>query len=98
MKFFFKLFSQSAINSLLCYRFGGVESRGCRLFTTSNPVGGGKESQGWIHSWDEGKVSKAVSIPEPTSALAVRDDGTFLAIGTMFTGSVSVYIAFSLQV
>lgn len=27
----------------------------------------------------------------------MRDDGRFVAVGTMFTGSVSIYIAFSLQ-
>lgn len=39
----------------------------------------------------------AVAIDESISALAVRDDGRFVAVGTMFTGSVSIYIAFSLQ-
>lgn len=29
--------------------------------------------------------------------MAVRDDGRFVAVGTMFSGSVSIYIAFSLQ-
>lgn len=78
-------------------KFGSVEGRSCKLFTTSNPVAGGKEAQGWLHSWEDGRICKAVSISEPTSALAVRDDGTFLATGTMFSGSVSIYIAFSLQ-
>lgn len=36
-------------------------------------------------------------IDECLAALAVRDDGRFVAIGTMFSGSVSIYIAFSLQ-
>ncbi|CAH1388961.1 unnamed protein product [Nezara viridula] len=78
-------------------RFGVVEGKGCRLFTTANPVAGGKEAQGWIHAWDDGRISKSTAVSEPTSALAVRDDGVFIAIGTMFTGSVSIYIAFSLQ-
>lgn len=78
-------------------RFGSVEGRSCKLFTTSNPVAGGRDAQGWLHSWDDGKICRAISVSEPTSALAVRDDGTFLAIGTMFSGSVSIYIAFSLQ-
>lgn len=39
----------------------------------------------------------SVRINESLSSLAVRDDGRFVAIGTMFTGSVSIYIAFSLQ-
>lgn len=68
------------------------------MFTTANPVAGGKEAQGWIHAWDDGRITKSTAVSEPTSALAVRDDGVFIAIGTMFTGSVSIYIAFSLQV
>lgn len=41
---------------------------------------------------------KSVGVDESLASLAVRDDGRFVAIGTMFSGSVSIYIAFSLQV
>lgn len=63
--------------------------------TSSNTV-----SPGILHQWcgETGTVKKSVALSETLSALAVRDDGTFLAVGTMFTGSVAVYIAFSLQV
>lgn len=42
-------------------------------------------------------MTNSVAINETLAALAVRDDGRFIAIGTMSTGSVSIYIAFSLQ-
>lgn len=42
-------------------------------------------------------MANSVKINESLSSLAVRDDGRFVAVGTMFTGSVSIYIAFSLQ-
>lgn len=44
-----------------------------------------------------GTLSNSVVIDESLASLAVRDDGRFVAVGTMFTGSVSIYIAFSLQ-
>lgn len=54
---------------------------------------------GYLQEWnpENGALSNSVAINESLSALAVRDDGRFVAIGTMFTGSVSIYIAFSLQ-
>lgn len=47
---------------------------------------------------EKAELLKAAAIDESLSALAVRDDGRFVAIGTMFSGSISIYIAFSLQV
>lgn len=46
---------------------------------------------------ENGSLTNSVGIDESLASLAVRDDGRFVAIGTMFTGSVSIYIAFSLQ-
>lgn len=53
----------------------------------------------YLQEWspDNGSLINSVKINESLSSLAVRDDGRFVAIGTMFTGSVSIYIAFSLQ-
>lgn len=52
-----------------------------------------------MQAWnpENGTLTNAVTIDESASALAVRDDGRFVAVGTMFTGSVSIFIAFSLQ-
>lgn len=54
----------------------------------------------YLQQWDvdSGHLLRAQELRENLSALAVRDDGRFVALGTMFTGSVFVYIAFSLQV
>jgi prolactin regulatory element-binding protein len=84
-------------------RFGEIEGQKdkYRLFTLSNPLGkSGKRVRGYLQCWDteSGKLQKAVSVDESLAALAVRDDGRFVAIGSMFSGSVSIYIAFSLQV
>lgn len=70
-----------------------------RLFTLSNPFGKAGKQKGFIQQWnvETGRLNHIVGIDESLSALAVRDDGRFLAVGTMFSGSVSIYIAFSLQ-
>lgn len=46
---------------------------------------------------ESGALVNSAAINESLASLAVRDDGRFIAVGTMFTGSVSIYIAFSLQ-
>lgn len=72
-----------------------------RLFTLANPFGkSGSKHKGYLQQWnpETGKLNNIVGIDESLSALAVRDDGRFLAVGTMFSGSVQIYIAFSLQV
>jgi prolactin regulatory element-binding protein len=84
-------------------RFGEVEGQKekYRLFTLANPLGkSGKRQRGYLQCWDTetGKLNRSVGIDESLSALAVRDDGRFVAVGSMFSGSVSIYIAFSLQV
>ncbi|KAG5680095.1 hypothetical protein PVAND_009621 [Polypedilum vanderplanki] len=70
-----------------------------RLFTISNPLHKAGKQRGFLQQWniETGRLNNIVSIDESLSALAVRDDGRFVSIGTMFTGSVMIYIAFSLQ-
>jgi prolactin regulatory element-binding protein len=70
-----------------------------RLFTLANPLGKTGKQKGFLQLWNTstGKLNNIVEIDESLSALAVRDDGRFVAVGTMFTGSVSIYVAFSLQ-
>lgn len=70
-----------------------------RLFTLSNPYGKAGKQKGFLQQWntETGRLNNIVGIDESLSALAVRDDGRFIAVGTMFSGSVSIYIAFSLQ-
>jgi len=84
-------------------RFAPVEDdkENNRVFTISNSIGavGSKNATGIIHQWDgaSGTIRRSALVNESLSALAVRDDGRFIAVGTMFTGSVAIYIAFSLQ-
>ncbi|XP_035777601.1 prolactin regulatory element-binding protein-like [Anopheles albimanus] len=82
-------------------RYGVIEGQKdrCRLFTLANPFAKSGKAKGLLQQWDPeaGRLTGVVEIDESLAALAVRDDGRFVAIGTMFSGSVSIYIAFSLQ-
>lgn len=83
-------------------RFATIEGKKDknRLFTLANPLGKAGKQKGYLQDWntETGQLNNAVPIDESLSALAVRDDGRFVAIGGMFSGSISIYIAFSLQV
>ncbi|EDS45209.1 prolactin regulatory element-binding protein [Culex quinquefasciatus] len=82
-------------------RYGVIEGQKDkhRLFTLANPFAKSGKAKGLLQQWDpeSGRLSRVVEIDESLAALAVRDDGRFVAVGTMFSGSVSIYIAFSLQ-
>ncbi|CAG2066950.1 unnamed protein product, partial [Timema podura] len=69
-----------------------------RLFSITNPVGRLGKHKAYLQLWDphEGSLKKMAPCSESLSALAVSDNGKFVAVGTMFSGSVSIYIAFSL--
>jgi hypothetical protein len=58
------------------------------------------KQKAFLQLWlpEDGLLKRAVPCSDTLSALAVSDDVKFAAVGTMFSGSVSVYIAFSLQV
>lgn len=68
-----------------------------QLFTLSNAVVGKNPS--FLQMWDidSESIIKAVPYKETLSALAVSDDGKFVAVGTMFSGSVDIFVAFSLR-
>ncbi|CAH1991477.1 unnamed protein product [Acanthoscelides obtectus] len=82
-------------------RFGVMEgeNRKCAIYTLANPTGLAKRQKAYLQQWlpEDGLLKKVAEFDESVSALAVRDDGRFLAVGTMFSGSVSIYAAFSLQ-
>ncbi|XP_053694795.1 prolactin regulatory element-binding protein [Sabethes cyaneus] len=82
-------------------RYGVIEGQKDkhRLFTLANPFSKSGKAKGLLQQWnpETGRLTRVVEIDESLAALAVRDDGRFVAIGTMFSGSVSIYIAFSLQ-
>jgi len=71
-----------------------------RLFVLVNPVGRLGRQKAFLQLWlpEDGSLKKAVPCNDSLSALAVSDDGRFVAVGTMFGGSVAVYTAFNLQV
>lgn len=66
----------------------------------TNPVGLAKNQNSYLQRWfpHDGTLGKTAAINESLAAIAVRDDGRFVAVGTMFSGSVYLYVAFSLQV
>jgi len=87
----------------MVHRFG-VPGSGTKLssslFTLANPSSRGGRQKSFLQLWDpaDGTLRRSHAFNESLAALAVRDDGLFVAVGSMFTGTVSVHIAFSLQV
>lgn len=53
----------------------------------------------FLQLWDAhtGTITKFAPYKEALSALAVSDDGKFVAVGTMFSGSVDIFVAFNLR-
>lgn len=82
-------------------RFGVIEGEKglSSLYMLANPTGRAGKQKSYLQKWipKDGSLYKVAALDESLSALAVRDDGRFVALGTMFSGSVSIYIAFSLQ-
>lgn len=83
-------------------RFGVVEGKEktSLVYTLTNPTGLAKKQKSYLQQWrpQDGDLLKVAEFDESLSALALRDDGRFIAVGTMFSGSVSIHAAFSLQV
>lgn len=83
-------------------RFGRVEDQkdALRLYTVQIPhKRDRKPPPCYLTKWDGKSLLPMLTAPcgtEVISTLAVSDSGTFLGLGTV-TGSVSIYIAFSLQ-
>ncbi|KAM9424993.1 guanine nucleotide-exchange factor SEC12 isoform 2-T2 [Pholidichthys leucotaenia] len=86
----------------LACRFGRVEDQkdALRLYTVQIPHKREKKRPPcYLTRWDGKSLLPMLTGPcgtEVISCLAVSDSGTFLGLGTV-TGSVAVYIAFSLQ-
>lgn len=79
----------------------GTEAKEVALFMLANPTGVAGKQKSYLQLWlsqDVYKLRRVLPFNESLSALAVRDDGRFVAVGTMFSGSVSIHAAFSLQV
>ncbi|KAK9872230.1 hypothetical protein WA026_017033 [Henosepilachna vigintioctopunctata] len=81
-------------------RFGKIEDEDfCAIYTLANPTGLARNQKSFLQKWlpESGQLIKSCTFDESLSALAVRDDGRFLAVGSMFSGSVSIHASFSLQ-
>ncbi|BFY99261.1 hypothetical protein BsWGS_02301 [Bradybaena similaris] len=82
-------------------RYGLIEGKRDKFnfYTVNIPVTRSAKSPCYISAWDSGKFSlrKAVSAgTDMVSSFAVSNDGIYLGAGYI-SGSVSVYISFSLQ-
>jgi len=81
-------------------KFGCVEGdlKKYKVYTISNPIGSSK-APSFLHRWNtqsytvEGAVQ---SFGTAFSALAVSDNGNFVATGTMSEGIVDIYTSFNL--
>ncbi|CAH0556828.1 unnamed protein product [Brassicogethes aeneus] len=83
-------------------RFGlieGLDEKRSALYMLANPTGVARKQKSYLQQWlaEGGHLKNSIEFDESLSALAVRDDGRFVAVGTMFSGSVSIHAAFSLQ-
>lgn len=67
------------------------------LFMLTNAIAAKNSS--FLQLWDAnaGAITKSAPYKEALSALAVSNDGKFVAVGTMFSGSVDIFVAFSLR-
>ncbi|KAL6433113.1 hypothetical protein ACFW04_006401 [Cataglyphis niger] len=67
------------------------------IFMLTNAVAAKNPS--FLHLWDAntGVITKSAPYKETLSALAVSNDGKFVAVGTMFSGTVDIFVAFSLR-
>lgn len=68
-----------------------------QLFILSNSML--PKNPSYLQLWDleQGSIVRSTSFRETLAAIAVSDDGKFVAVGTMFSGSVDIFVAFSLQ-
>lgn len=79
-----------------CARVEG-DARKYKVFTIVNPVAASKPPS-YLQRWDPKTfaVQQMVSVDGSLSALAVSDNGHFVATGSMFDGTVEIYTAFNL--
>ena len=80
-------------------RFGKLEGHKTKVFTIVNPVGSTKPPA-YLHRWNPKNftVEQGVPVIGALSALAVSDNGVYVATGSMFDGTVEIYTAFNLMV
>jgi hypothetical protein len=84
------------------FRFGVIEDKkkAIRLFVILNPLDY-KKHKSYLQHWTGPSpftLTKVKEVGSVLSALAVSKCGKYLAIGSMTTGDVDIYVSFSLQV
>lgn len=83
-------------------KFGCVEGdfKKYKVYTISNPMGSSKVPS-YLHRWNAQSYTVEGSVKcrygNALSALAVSDNGTFIATGTMSEGIVDIYTSFNLK-
>merc|ERR1719397_301811 len=82
-------------------KFGCVEgdNKKYKVYTISNPIGSSK-APSFLHRWNTQSYTVEQAVPtlgNAYSALAVSDNGNFVATGTMSEGLVDIYTAFNLN-
>lgn len=77
----------------------------CKFGITSNKlihnvytIANGPKQKSYLQRWSEkNTILYELPFTEPTSALAIRKDGLFIAVGTMYSGNVSIHEAHNLK-
>lgn len=73
-------------------KFGITSSNSSILLYNIYTIANGPKQKSYLQRWSEkNTILYELSFIEPTSALAVRRDGLYIAVGTMFSGSVSIH-------
>lgn len=77
-------------------KFGITDKKSIyNIYTITN----GPKQKSCLQKWIENnKLLYELSFSEPSSALAVRKDGLYVAIGTMYSGSVSIHETNNLKI
>ncbi|XP_050534726.1 prolactin regulatory element-binding protein isoform X2 [Daktulosphaira vitifoliae] len=75
-------------------KFGIINKQLFNIYTIANRA----NQKSYLQRWsNENKLLYEFQYSEPTSALAVREDGFYIAVGTMFSGTVSIHEAHNLK-
>lgn len=76
-------------------KFGTVENK---LIYNIYTIANGPGQKSYLQRWSEkNTILLELLFSEPTSALAVSKDGLYIAVGTMYSGSVSIHEANNLK-
>lgn len=76
-------------------KFGKTDNK---LIYNIYTIANGPKQKSYLQKWSEkNTILYELMFSEPTSALSVRKDGLYIAVGTMYSGSVSIHEANNLK-